>query len=253
MKSLDTLIGRIRHDALMGAEHLTLNITKPHEYEARSWGGFAEAIKDIDFEHINIAGGQLDRSSAEHLADILKTHHSVSTLSLSALDFVDHSIELLLGAIRKAKHLRNIYYYGNKMTALGRVNDIEDERLLQVLAEGNRVKYLMLAYNYLGLSGSMVLANLLKSNTELEELHLVQNNIDLDGLHEIFKALGVNHRLKVLHINGVDNLDASKIHKFLTSLISNRSLVDVKTDIKDKKIQSEIERLTSINRKIKIL
>ena len=133
-------------------------------------------------------------SSVMMIVQALKENSKLKILNLSKNDINGEVAEGLATVIRNNSSLQKLYLFSNSLKQSALV-------ILQALKENSMLKVLNLSGNDMTGEIAKNLANVIKSNTGLEQLHLLNNNLGPSAI-VILKALKENSKLKLLDLNG---------------------------------------------------
>jgi len=126
-----------------------------------------------------------------------------------------------------------------------------------ILLPRPRLNVLHLSFNNLGPEGAVVMAEVLKTNTTLEELSLQRNNIQCEGTIAFATALETNRTLKLLDLDddhiGIEGILAFlKVLVMLNTTLETLSLyqnnVDVILETNERLLRKELVPLTDLTR-----
>ena len=113
----------------------------------------------------------------------------------------------------------------------------EKAQSIQCLDEGKRALYncyfystINLRWNNIGAEGAKYVAEALKVNTSLTEIHLDGNNIGAEGAKYVAEALKVNTSLTKIHLGG-NNIGAEGAKYVAEALKVNTSLTEITEDV----------------------
>jgi len=155
---------------------------------------FLEHLESSKVTTLNLSWNDLGDEGAKNVASLLSTNKSITSLDLSAVNFKDDEIAILISALLGNNNtLQYLNIQNNQISA-------KSFRLLSQLLKTNRsLTYLSLRALYLGNEGVDLLSDGLLSNKTLLTLDLQNNNIDNSGLARIIIALPSTN-LEHLHL-----------------------------------------------------
>ena len=180
-----------------------------------------QAIKENSkLKALNLNGNKMTGEVTEDLASVIKNNSNLEQLYLANNDLKTSSI-LILQALKENSKLKALNLNGNNMTGqvaedLASVikNNSNLEQLylannnlktssiliLQALKNNSRLQILDFDNNYMTGETAEDLASVIKSNSNLKELYLANNNFKTSSVL-ILQALKENSKLKALNLN----------------------------------------------------
>ena len=192
---------------------------------------------------LDLSSSIMNRQAAENLADVIKSNSNIRNLTLSHND-LKLSALVILKALTKLSRLHLLNLNGNNMT--GQIvkdlaNVIKSNPNLEILNLGNNklgqsanvilqaltetcmVKALSLSSNSLTGQVSEDLANAIKSNSSLTQLHLSDNDLR-SSVIVILQALKETCKLEVLNLNNCNM--TGQVAKDLADVIQKNSSLE---------------------------
>ena len=162
-----------------------------------------------DFERICLSGIDL-KSSAIVILQALKDHSKLKVLNLNN-SMTGQVAEDLANVIKKNTDLKGLHLSGNdlKSSAIG---------ILQALKDHSKLKVLNLSNNSITGQVAEELANVIKNNSDLEELYLSGNDLKSSAI-KILQALKYHSKLKLLNLN--NNNMTGQVAEDLAYVIKN--------------------------------
>ena len=157
------------------------------------------------------------RSSATVILRALIENSQLKVLKLNSNNMTSQFTEDLANVIKNNPGLEELYLSSNNLGPSATV-------ILQALKENPKLKVLNLNKN--NMTGQVVedLANVIKNNSDLEELHLSSNNLGPSAT-VILQALKENSQLKVLNLNS--NNMTGQVAGDLANVIKNNSDLEI--------------------------
>ena len=189
---------------------------------------------------LNLNGNNMTGQAAEDLANVIKNNSNLERLHLENNNLGPSAI-VILQALKENSQLKILYLDGNNMTGqaaedLANVikNNSNLEQLglennnlgpsaiviLQALKENFQLKILYLDGNNMTGQAAEDLANVIKNNSNLEQLGLENNNLGPSAI-VILQALKENFQLKILYLDG--NNMTGQAAEDLANVIKNNS------------------------------
>ena len=205
-----------------------------------------QALKEnSQLKVLNLGGNNMTGQVAEDLANVIKNNSGLEELHLYEND-LKSSATVILQALKENSQLKVLNLGGNNMTGqvaedLANViknnsgleelhlyeNDLKSSAtvILQALKENYQLKVLNLGGNNMTGQVAEDLANVIKNNSGLEELHLYENDLKSSAT-VILQALKENYQLKVLNFNS-NNMTGQVAEDLANAIKNNTSLEEL--------------------------
>ena len=203
-----------------------------------------QALKEnSQLEELNLNGNNMTGQVVEDLANVIKNNSGLKELHL-ANNKLGPSATVILQALKENSQLKVLDLYSNNITgqvAEDLANVIKNNSyleqlglgnnnlgpsatvILQALKENSQLKVLNLGGNNMTGQVAEDLANVIKNNSGLQELHLFDNDLN-SSVSVILQALKENSQLKVLNLNS--NNMTGQVAEDLANFIKNNSYLE---------------------------
>ena len=203
-----------------------------------------KALKGItSLRKLYLSHTKLSEEASKELADVVKNNTSLEELDLSFNNLQSSTVAKILKALSEVSNLRVLRLSGNEMLkeaveAMACViksnfcleelflsnNNLSSSAvvILQALQEISNLKKLNFSYNSSSGKVSNALANIIKNNSHLKELHLACNQLKSTTV-VILQVLKEISNLKLLDLDG-NGLDAAVVDDLVDVIKSNSSL-----------------------------
>ena len=197
-----------------------------------------QALKvNCNIKFLNLSGNNMTKQVVVELAQVIKNYSNLEDLYLSDNN-LQSAASVVLQALKEISSLRLLHLNNNSMTQ-DIVEDLADvirnnsnlmylslrnnklgaaDDILQALKEKSNLRVLNLNNNNMTEKVAESLADVVKNNSQLEELYLSDNDLKLSAT-KILNALKQNSSLRLLHLN--DNLMTQDVAKDLADVIKN--------------------------------
>ena len=199
--------------------------------------------QNSNLQFLDLGDNIMTEQVIEELGNVIKNNHNLKSLGLGNNKF-GPSAKMILQALMKTCTIITLFLHNNNMTgqaAEGLANviknnsnleqlDLESNNIgpsaiviLQALMENSKLKLLNLNSNYMTERVVDDLANVIKNNSNLEQLGLENNKLGPSAT-VILQALKENSQLKVLNLN--NNNMTGQIAEDLANVINNNSCLE---------------------------
>ena len=176
----------------------------------------ADVIKNnVQLEELRLFNNKL-QSSCTVILQALKRNSNLKTLNLNDNNMTGKVVYDLADVIANNTSLEGLYLRGNNLQSSAGV-------ILQALKGVSNVKVLDLSDNNMSEEIASDLADVIKNNVQLEELHLFNNELQ-SCCTVILQALKRNSNLKTLNLN--DNNMTGKVVYDLADVIANNTSLE---------------------------
>jgi Ran GTPase-activating protein (RanGAP) involved in mRNA processing and transport len=167
-------------------------------------------MRNVNLRVLKIGGTGLSEG-IEHIARLVETTKSLTTLDLSANSITDEGVAALGNALTFNKSIRSLCLKRNKIGNDGIAT------VSAALVANNVLEVLDVGGNIIGDEGIGKLATVLRSSTSLLELDVSDNQIGVDGAIELSDVLRSNEKLAILNVaaNNIESFGVMRIEEAL--------------------------------------
>ncbi len=158
------------------------------------------------------------------LATFVESHNVPKALLIKNCTFVEHTLAEGLGMLANSCRLTTINFEGSNMSA-PRIQCLAEK--MQAAGESCTVERLILSCCNAGDPGARAVAQMLKTNKSVRELHVGQNMIGSVGICALCKSLMVNRTLRKLTLWGNDISSREAVDELARAIEGNRSVSEL--------------------------